>query len=347
MLQERNNLCNSNNKIGNSVKSSRKWTLTINNPEKHGYTIESVVEILDKWEGMTYWCLGSETGVNENTPHYHVMIYSVGAKRFDTVKKKFPTAHIEACKGTIMENRDYCWKTGKWKDTEKGTLHDYESNRESGTPPEEKGRGHRTDLNELYDMIKDGMTDFEIMEECPQYIQQFEKIDKVRQMVKNEQFADCWRELKVVYIWGTTGAGKTRYVMDTYGYRNVYRVTDYYHPFDHYQGEDVVIFEEFRSSLYAGDMLKYLDGYPVKLPARYNNKTACFTKVYIISNIDIRNQYPTLQREESETWNAFLRRINEVWYTCGKEFQKFETSKYIKDEWRFINENPFEDEKGA
>lgn len=330
-----------------TVLQSRKWIFTCNNPEKHDWSIEKIVEILEKWEAIKYWCIGREVGVEKGTPHIHFFIYSNAPIRSTTIEKKFHGINREVSKGTIKENRDYVFKEGKHKGSDKGELHDYESNRESGTPPEEKGRGHRTDLNELYDMIKDGMTDFQIMEECPQYIQQFEKIDKVRQMVKNEQFADCWRELKVVYIWGTTGAGKTRYVMDTYGYRNVYRVTDYYHPFDHYQGEDVVIFEEFRSSLYAGDMLKYLDGYPVKLPARYNNKTACFTKVYIISNIDIRHQYPTLQREESETWNAFLRRINEVWYTCGKEFQKFKTSKYIKDEWRFINENPFEDEKGA
>lgn len=328
-------------------KDSRKWNLTLNNPEKHGYTLESVMDILKGWDGVEYWCIGSEIGVNEHTPHYHFMIYVPNKKLFTTVKNKFPTAHIESCKGTILQNRDYCWKVGAWKDTEKGTMHDYESNQESGDPPEEKGRGHRTDLKELYTMIKEGMTDYQIMEECPQYMQQFEKIDKVRQMVRNEQFADCWRNLEVTYIWGSTGAGKTRHVMDTYGYRGVYRVTDYDHPFDSYKGQDVVIFEEFRSSLYLGDMLKYLDGYPVELPARYNNKTACFTKVYIISNIDLRDQYPNHQKYESETWKAFLRRIHNVWFMTEKSTMKHTTDEYMSNEWNYITNSPFDEKKGA
>ena len=43
-----------------------------------------------------------------------------------------------------------------------------------------------------------------------------------------------------------------------YGYSNVYQVTNYEHPFDGYQGQNVIIFEEFRSSLKIDDMLKFL-----------------------------------------------------------------------------------------
>ena len=100
--------------------------------------------------------------------------------------------------------------------------------------------------------------------------------------------------------------------MEQYGYSNVYRVTDYAHPFDGYKGQDVLIFEEFRSSLPIKDMLVYLDGYPVALPCRYANKEACFTKVYILTNIPLEKQYCNIQREEPETWDAFCRRIHHV-----------------------------------
>ena len=79
-------------------------------------------------------------------------------------------------------------------------------------------------------------------------------------MYRDAQFKNCWRELEVSYIFGRTGSGKTRGVMDAYGYENCYRVTDYKHPFDTYDGQDVLIFEEFRGSLKHGDMLNYLDG---------------------------------------------------------------------------------------
>ena len=90
-----------------------------------------------------------------------------------------------------------------------------------------------------------------------------------------------------------------------------YRVTNYDHPFDDYKGQDVILFEEFRSSLPIQDMLKYLDGYPLMLPCRYSNKAACFTKVYLVSNIPLSAQYPNVQVSDPETYRAFCRRINQ------------------------------------
>ena len=57
--------------------------------------------------------------------------------------------------------------------------------------------------------------------------------------------------------------------MDRYGYANCCRVADCRHPFDTYDGQDVLIFEEFRVGLKHGDMLNSLDGYPpgVRSPA--------------------------------------------------------------------------------
>lgn len=56
----------------------------------------------------------------------------------------------------------------------------------------------------------------------------------------------------------------------------------------------------------------YLDGYPLELPCRYANKIACYTKVYIITNIALIDQYVSIQNEHIETWKAFKRRINRV-----------------------------------
>ena len=120
-------------------------------------------------------------------------------------------------------------------------------------------QGARNDLADIYSMVKQGMTNYEIMEQIPDVMFQLDKIEIVRQTIRDEEFAERWRDLEVTYIYGDTGTGKTRYVMEKYGYRNVYRVTDYRHPFDSYMGQDVILFEEFRSSLPLGDMLKYLD----------------------------------------------------------------------------------------
>ena len=56
-------------------------------------------------------------------------------------------------------------------------------------------------------------------------------------------------------------------------------------------------------------MLNLLDVYPPILPARYSDKVACFTKVYITSNLPLNRQYETVQLCHPDTWKAFLRRI--------------------------------------
>ena len=113
----------------------------------------------------------------------------------------------------------------------------------------------------------------------------------------------------MTYIFGKTGSGKTRSVMEKFGYENCYRVTDYKHPFDTYDGQDDIIFEEFRGGLKHGDMLNYLDGYPLLLPCRYFNRQACYTKVFLITNIPPDEQYVNVDRESRE---AFFRHIHTV-----------------------------------
>ena len=59
-------------------------------------------------------------------------------------------------------------------------------------------------------------------------------------------------------------------------------------------------------------MLLYCDIYPIELPSRYANKFACYNRVYIVSNWSLEKQYPEIQREDLESWYAFLRRIHKV-----------------------------------
>lgn len=133
-------------------------------------------------------------------------------------------------------------------------------------------------------------------EEFYDYLKTLRHIKYFVQVYLETKFNNVFRELEITYICGSTERGKTRYVMDKYGYTNVYRVTTYDHTaFDSYNGQDVIAFEEFRSSFKIEDMLKYLEGYPLMLPSRYNNKVACYTKVYIITNWALHEQYKNVQ----------------------------------------------------
>jgi hypothetical protein len=267
-----------------------------------------------------------EVGAN-GTPHTHLLIYGVNAIKFSVVKEKFPGAHIDYCRGTVQENRDYIRKEGKYKGSAKEETNRPETFQESGDMPLER-QGQRNDIIDLYDMIKSGMSDYEILETNPECLNYIEKIGRCRYILKQEEFKDTFRNMDVVYCYGKAGTGKTRSVMEKFGYSNVFRITDYHHPFDNYKGQDVVVFEEFRSSLKIQDMLNYLDGYPLDLPCRYNNKIACFTKVFIISNLTLTEQFTDIQKNYEETWKAFLRRIHTVRYFSEKGTKDMTVEEY-------------------
>ena len=291
---------------------SRKWQITINNPTEKNMGHNEIKLLLSQLKSTTYYCMGDEIGTEEKTPHTHVFFHLRSPARFSRIKKLFPNAHIEQAYGSVQDNRDYMQKTGKWADDAKAETSIPGTFEEWGELPEEVGQGYRSDLADLYVCIADGMSNAEIMARNPDTIQHVGKMDKVRQDILEARYKETFRVLHVTYIFGPTETGKTRGVMEKEGYTNVYRVTDYKHPFDRYASEPVMCFDEFRSSLPIGDMLNYLDGYPMALTARYANRQACYETVYIISNIDLKKQYPEVQKNERATWDAFLRRIHQV-----------------------------------
>lgn len=288
--------------------ASRKYQLTINNPIEKGFDHDSIKRILSGFNGIEYWCLCDEIG-NEETPHTHVYAVFSNAVMFATLQKRFYGSHIEPALGSNQENRDYIRKEGKWADDTKKETNLPDTFEESGELPLDKYSGQKENAA-MYGMLKSGASNFEILEEFPNAMNKLDKIDRARQTVLEDKFKDEFRTLDIWYIWGETGVGKTRDVMEKYGYSNVYRVTNYTHPFDGYKGQEVILFDEFRSSLPIGDMLIYLDGYPVALPCRYADKQACYSTVYIISNIPLEQQYRNIQIEQPATWAALLRRIS-------------------------------------
>lgn len=321
---------------------SRKWQITINNPTEKGYTHDRIKELLKELPQLVYWCMSDEIGENM-TYHTHIYIAKENAIRFSTIKKLFPVAHFEMANGTSIQNRDYVFKEGKWIKDKKADTNLKNTHEEYGEIPIER-QGARNDIHDLYDMIKDGMSNYDIMEENPTYLLQLDKIERARQIVKEEKYKNEFRNLDVRYIFGQTGVGKTRGIMEMYGYVNVFRVTDYQHPFDNYKGQDVIIFEEYRSGLKIQDMLNYLDGYPLELPCRYANKIACYTKVYIITNIELECQYEEIQKNYKDTWHAFLRRINKVIRMDYKSSKIYTVKEYI-DREEFVSLTRFEQEE--
>ena len=323
---------------------SRKVQLTINNPLELGYDHEKIEQLLSEFPTIVYWCMADEEGLETHTPHTHIYVQFKYGVPFERIQKKFPGAHIESVRGTAVQNKEYISKTGRWKDDPKEDTSIPGTFKEWGEIPREPGQGFRSDVAELYNMIADGKSNSEIMRLKPDLAVYISHMDKIRLDILEDSYRNVRRDLTVTYIFGPTACGKTRGIMEGHGYSKVFRCTDYKHPFDRYACEPVLCFDEFRSSLMIGDMLNYLDGYPVTLPARYSNRVACYETVYIVSNIDLTAQYPNVQTDEPATWKAFLRRIHRVieYYSDGSTVDHGSAMDYIyppPPEWLVEAEN--------
>lgn len=296
---------------------SVKWTLSINNPRDYGFTRERLLDLLNQLS-PTYFVITDEIG-EEGTPHTHIYLQRNSNLRFSTIKRKFPTAHIERAYGSAKQNRDYLAKDGKWVNTEKAKTSVEGSFYEWGNLPTEQEERSPA-MSALLQALKDGLTTTEIIESFPQFGFKVKEIELLRETLRHEKFHKEKRPVHVIYLFGASGAGKTRSIYEAHGAENICRVTDYSGPngvrFDAYHGQSVIVFEEFHSQIPIENMLNYLDIYPLMLPARYSGRVACYTTVYITSNLSLEEQYEDIQHRKMETWRAFLRRIHTV-----REFQ--------------------------
>ena len=85
---------------------SKKWQLTENNPD---YTKSEAVERLISIGEAFYGVGASEVGAS-GTAHIHAFVVYKNAISLSSLKKRFPRAHFEHCRGSIRSNREYVIK---------------------------------------------------------------------------------------------------------------------------------------------------------------------------------------------------------------------------------------------
>lgn len=298
-----------------SNSRSRKYLLTINNPLLYDLTHDNIKSNMMSIN-CEYWCMCDEIGLENKTPHTHLFFYCENAISFNRVKKLFPSAHIDKALGSCQENRDYIRKEGKYQDSEKKDTNLIETFEEFGNVPIETKKANEKISVAVYQMLLDGKDNLEIIDAYPSYINKIPHLDKARETILLYKYKDLRLPKEVVYIYGPSRCGKTRFVMDTFGYNNVYRVSNYKNPFDKYSGQDVLLLDEFNSKIDFEMFLELTDDYPVTLSARYSDKVACYTKVFVISNKPFEKQYEYVGNEQ---WVAFCRRFSSIYkFDVGK-----------------------------
>lgn len=263
---------------------------------------DAVQDYIENIPKLRYAIWQIEIGEKGETEHIQMYLNFTESIRFKKLKEYFPSAHFEEAKGTGQQCKEYCSKV------ETRVRGPYEF----GTFTEERAR---TDYQGFFEMIKQGASNMEIKEVYPHlYLRECNKIDKMRQDHLHQKYDYTMRpDLEITYIYGDPGTGKSSYVVNKYGLQNIFRTCTYRQgAFDYYNGQDVMVFDEFDSSLELTTLNHYTDIYPITINARYADRVGCFHKLYIISNLPLSEQYLKEQEEKPLIYEAFMRRIHNI-----------------------------------
>lgn len=273
----------------------RSWMLTV--PATGGSGI-SRSELLRRLEVYPKICGQLEKG-DSGYLHWQLLLESDNPIRFSTLKKRFPTAHIEPTR-----SREAAYK--------------YVTKVESRVPgelPIRKGTfvlprpGKRTDVEHLWSSVRNGTNVDELLLQEPAALR-FEKGLRAVELARDKQRFGQLRTVTTEVHFGKTGAGKTFSLYADRAPSDVCRVTTYgTGRYDGYSAHPVLALDEFTGGIPIGELLCLADVYPMSLPARYQDKPACYGTLLLLSNIPPWHWYP---EEPLEVRLALCRRLNVV-----------------------------------
>lgn len=269
---------------------AKRWCFTLNNPTEQEKDFMGRLQVGEQPTlsnvKLTYLCFGREV---VSTPHLQGYVELETKTSLSSMKCFLKRAHWEKSKGTPKEASDYCKKDKDFE--ELGVL--------------SVGRGYRSDLIVIKDLMDKGATSLDIAESnfglWVQYRRSFEAYMNLKSTPRR------W-ETVVVVIWGDTGTGKTRYCQDQIMDRSMWSNGDYKW-FDGYKGQEVVIWDDFRGEYPIQLFLKLTDRYPMQVPVKGGFTNWCPKKIYITSNCAPETWYPDCG---SRTREAFFRRLNVI-----------------------------------
>ena len=243
---------------------ARDWCFTCFDTDK---------ELNFEKDNCRYICYGRERCPTTNREHYQGFAIFNRTCRIPKAKQWIGGGngtHLEPRRGTRDEARDYCRKS----DGEFVEWGQFESLTEK-------------DLFKMpIEFLKNSYPAF--------YCRYHRGLEKLSDK------GPKWREVTVHILWGPTGSGKTREVMEK---DNVYKIDPPYQWWDGYMGEEILLIDDYRHrAIDRGYLLNLLDGYRLRLETKGSHTWAMWKEVWITTNFD------------PDTWmdSAMSRRVTSV-----------------------------------
>lgn len=270
-------------RLGNT--KARRFQLTLNEVSKYPQLLEYLLSI----NTMKYLLSCKEEA--PTTGHEHIHVFVCFSNSIKLSIKKSAGAHIEYCRGSVQQNIDYIRKGGNILD-------------EVGEVPRERGGSHT--VSELRKI--DNADDIDWREY------------KTWKAIKEEEACDIdineWYkpEVKVTYVWGDSGVGKSKYVHDKCIEEGINKVNIVKHAGDFWHGvgsSKVAIYDDFRpSDMKPAEFINFIDYNKHALNIKGGSKQNEYNRIFITSVVNPEYLYSGIESDEPR--KQWLRRMEIV-----------------------------------
>ena len=320
-----------------SKARTRCWCLTISLAKTSIEEMSTYLENLAKEEPGFAACFSEEEGSEKDETtgqgyrHLQMAVYwsqpQTGGKVMKLFNKPFkahvePAISQEALCDYVQKRPTHIsgpYKFGNWDSFEEDCKQAKEN------------KGKRTDLITLENAITSGMTYTEMMSDPSLNKHIAGKKEWVKDRIQAWQFQQ-WATrnrsplgnglLSVDYLYGGTGKGKTHLIQEMFGYADkTYRIAkaEQYESrfaFNLYEGQSVLILDEYRSSFPFQTLLDVLYGTPYDYETKGGAGWGGWLKVFICAPCPITKQYTTGERKLTEQDGSICQLYRRM--SCGR-----------------------------
>lgn len=231
-------------------------------------------------KSITYLVLGKEicpTTKKEHLQGFVMFRNPVANPKKCLMKMGFSKSiHIENMISNPISCMEYCLKDGDFL--------------EFGTRP--SGQGRRSDLDNVKSIIKTGGKMKDVIDKSSNY-----------QSLKMGEFLLKYLEkprpiapIKVLWLYGDSGTGKTKYVYDKFGTEVFRPVNEKW--WEGYDGEKVVLLDDFRPDFCSFvRLLQFTDIYPFKVECKGGSRHVQYDTIVITAPTDYKTMWSSETKE--------------------------------------------------
>lgn len=264
------------------TKISTAFLLTLNQPDR----FDNLRDYISKLKNFQYGIAAKETA--PETGHKHIHLFVQFSKSCRLSIKKLEGAHVDKCYGTPQENKKYVEKDGNviW---ENGTM------KPKGWPS----------IREVEALTKYQRKDLPF-----QYSNLVRKLDMEEE--SNLTVNTMYKNVKVYYISGRSGIGKTKFAKFLIGDKP-FNLVKYENGFwiGVKSGEKVALYDDWRDThMRPSEFLNFVDYNKQIMNTKGSYITNSYELIVITSIFKLEDIYENIHDESRYQWERRIREIH-------------------------------------